>query len=192
MSHQTPSQTLGPFFAFGLAARQYDYPGAQIFDGDLVGDPIPGARIRIIGRVFDGGGQPIPDALVEIWQADAAGRYVQPGGSNLGFRGFGRLGTGVDPENRFLFRTVKPGAIDVVQAPHVNVILSMRGLLSHVYTRIYFGDEVEANARDRVLASVPPERRHTLIAPHESEADETIYRFDIRMQGENETVFFDV
>jgi protocatechuate 3,4-dioxygenase alpha subunit len=193
LSKQTPSQTLGPFFAFGLTAEQYDYPGVQIADGNLADDPVPGARIIITGRVFDGAGAPVPDALVEIWQADSTGRYPNAGGSNLGFRGFGRQGTGVDDENRFRFRTVKPGPIDASQAPHINVIVAMRGLLSHIYTRIYFADEAEANARDPVLALVPPERRQTLIAAREDAPDgETVYRFDIRMQGENETVFFDV
>lgn len=191
-SRQTPSQTLGPFFAFGLTAAQYGYPGAQIADSDLADDAVPGARIIVTGRILDGDGAPIPDALVEIWQADSSGRYPHTGGSNLGFRGFGRQGTGIDAENRFRFRTVKPGTIDAGQAPHINVIVAMRGLLSHVYTRIYFADEAAANARDPVLALVPPERRGTLIAAREIVEGETVYRFDIRMQGENETVFFDV
>jgi protocatechuate 3,4-dioxygenase, alpha subunit len=105
------------------------------------------------------------------------------------FSGFGRQGTGTDPDNRFIFETIKPGPVDAEQAPHISVIVFMRGLLTHAYTRVYFSDETEANARDPVLNSVPEDRRQTLIATRE--ADGT-YRFDIHMQGDAETVFFDV
>jgi protocatechuate 3,4-dioxygenase, alpha subunit len=151
-----------------------------------------GERIRIIGQVLDGEGVPIDDALIEIWQADAQGRYpgAREPGSNRMFSGFGRQGTGTDPENRFVFETVKPGPVDGEQAPHISVIVFMRGLLSHAYTRMYFSDEAQANARDPVLNSVPQERRSTLVAQRQE--DGPTYRFDIRMQGEGETVFFDV
>ena len=195
MSKQTPSQTVGPFFAYGLTARQYAYPDHQIADGVLVGDETPGSRIRILGHVFDGAGAPIHDALVEIWQADAAGRYPGvsgPGRGNVDFSGFGRQGTGADPECRFTFLTVKPGKVDERQAPHITFIVFMRGLLTHVYTRLYFDDEAAANAVDPVLAAVPAARRHTLIALRDSLAADALYRFDIRMQGKDETVFFDV
>ncbi len=191
-SRLTPSQTVGPFFAYGLAAKQYGYPDNQIADGVLLGEATPGDRIRITGRVFDGGGAPIPDALVEIWQADAAGRYPGTGGSNAEFTGFGRQGTGADPASRFTFLTVKPGKVDARQAPHITVIVFMRGLLTHVYTRLYFSDEASANALDPVLAAVPALRRHTLIAIRAPLAAEALYRFDIRMQGKDETVFFDI
>jgi protocatechuate 3,4-dioxygenase alpha subunit len=190
---QTPSQTVGPFFAYSLSAPQYGYEHTAIASGMVADDAVPGERIRIVGRILDGGGEPINDAMVEIWQADSEGRYSHPAdsrGSNQRFRGFGRFGTGTDPESRFIFDTVKPGSVDGVQAPHVNVILFMRGMLSHVYTRIYFSDEAEANARDPVLQSVLADRRHTLIAQRKEAA--ALYRFDIRMQGEEETVFFDV
>lgn len=189
---QTPSQTIGPFFAYSLAAPQYGYAHDGICSGRLAEDPVSGERIRIVGRVLDGAGNPVSDALVEIWQADPEGRYPHPAdrrGANASFHGFGRFGTGTDPENRFTFDTVKPGSVDGEQAPHVSVILFMRGMLSHAYTRIYFADEPEANARDPVLRSVPAERRGTLIARSEEPAT---YRFDIVMQGDNETVFFDV
>jgi protocatechuate 3,4-dioxygenase alpha subunit len=189
---QTPSQTVGPFFAYALTAPQYGYEFSGIASGDLADDTVPGEHIRIAGRVLDGEGEPIPDALVEIWQADAEGLYPDRGAtrdSNRPFRGFGRFGTGTDPQHRFIFHTIKPGRVGD-QAPHINVIVFMRGLLSHVYTRIYFSDEAEANARDRVLLSVPEERRPTLIAPRDEAAP--TYRFDIRMQGAHETVFFDV
>ena len=192
---QTPSQTVGPFFAYGLTAGQYGYPYSSIASGTIANEDDPGARIRVAGRVLDGAGAPISDAVVEIWQADCQGRYAHPAdgrGSNTGFKGFGRFGTGTDPENRFRFETVKPGLVDGVQAPHLNVIILMRGLLVHAYTHIYFGDEGEANARDPILLSVPEERRPTLIAKGYMTPSGMAYHLDIHMQGENETVFFDL
>jgi protocatechuate 3,4-dioxygenase alpha subunit len=189
---QTPSQTVGPFFAFGLSPEQYGYPFASIATGHMADEAADGERIRITGRVLDGEGAPIGDAMIELWQADAQGRYASPAEPrrNAGFSGFGRQGTGTDPENRFIFETIKPGPVDSDQAPHVSIIVFMRGLLTHAYTRLYFSDEIEANARDPVLNCVPQERRSTLIAQRQE--DGALYRFDIRMQGEGETVFFDV
>ncbi|MEQ8584710.1 MAG: protocatechuate 3,4-dioxygenase subunit alpha [Thalassobaculaceae bacterium] len=188
---QTPSQTVGPYFAYGLTARQYGYPQTSIAEGTMAGEDIAGERIRVEGRVFDGDGNLVPDAMIEIWQADAQGRYAHPAdgrGTNAGFTGFGRCGTGTDPQSRFIFETIKPAAPGAGEAPHLNVIVFMRGLLTHVFTRIYFADEAAANAGDAVLSSVPAERRGTLIA----ERTGNTYRFDIRIQGEDETVFFDV
>ena len=189
---QTPSQTVGPYFAYGLAPEQYGYQqnltsiaGSQMADSETEGE-----HIRVEGQVFDGGGNSISDALVEIWQADAMGRYAHPAdprGSNSTFKGFGRCGTGTDPRNRFWFDTVRPGKVAAEQAPHLNVIVSMRGMLLHAFTRIYFPDE-PANATDKVLNAVPAERRGTLIATRQGS---NVYRFDIHMQGDNETVFFD-
>src|SRR4051812_41851207 len=189
---QTPSQTVGPYFAYGLSPEQYGYQqqlgsiaGSQMASGETEGQ-----RIRVEGRVFDGAGNPISDALIEIWQADSLGRYAHPSdprGSNSTFKGFGRCGTGTDPQNRFWFDTIKPGKVDADQAPHLNVIVSMRGMLLHAFTRIYFSDE-PANAADKVLRLVPVGRRDTLIAAHQGG---NVYRFDIHMQGDNETVFFD-
>ncbi|MCR9175999.1 MAG: protocatechuate 3,4-dioxygenase subunit alpha [Alphaproteobacteria bacterium] len=191
---QTPSQTVGPYFAYGLTAKQYGYPQTSIAEGVLAGDDTEGERITLIGRVLDGEGKPIPDAMVEIWQADAQGRYAHtadPRGSNSTFVGFGRLGTGTDPQNRFLFQTVKPGAVGDGQAPHITLILFMRGLLTHLYTRVYFSDEADANAADPVLAAVSEDRRDTLVAAREDGAQGVVYRIDIHMQGPCETVFFD-
>ena len=192
---QTPSQTVGPYFSYALAAKQYGYEHTALAGDQLADDLVPGERIRIVGRVIDGGGEPVNDALVEIWQADSQGRYAHPAdgrGSNSGFQGFGRFGTGTDPQNRFLFHTIKPGPVDGEQAPHISVVIFMRGLLSHAYTRLYFSDEAERNARDPVLQAVPEERRHTLIARREETDAATLYHFDIRMQGDEETVFFEV
>jgi protocatechuate 3,4-dioxygenase, alpha subunit len=192
---QTPSQTVGPYFAYGLTPEEYGYAHRSIARPKVAPDDTPGQHIRIEGRVYDGAGEPIDDALIEIWQADCEGRYAHPAdprGSNAHFGGFGRAGTGADPECRFVFHTVKPGAIGDGQAPHINVIVMMRGLLSHAYTRIYFPDEAEANTRDPVLNAVPEERRKTLIAERVETPSGLAYRFDIHMQGEEETVFFDV
>jgi protocatechuate 3,4-dioxygenase alpha subunit len=189
---QTPSQTVGPYFAYGLAPEQYGYnqnlssiAGSQMAEGD-----VEGQRIRVEGRVFDGKGEPISDALIEVWQADQLGRYAHPSdprGSNNTFKGFGRCGTGTDKQNRFWFDTIKPGKVDSGQAPHLNVIVSMRGMLLHAFTRAYFSDE-PSNATDKVLNAIPAERRDTLIAAHQGGG---VYRFDIHMQGDRETVFFD-
>jgi protocatechuate 3,4-dioxygenase, alpha subunit len=168
---QTPSQTIGPFFAYGLTAEQYGYPFTQIASGIIAASD---SSIRIAGCVLDGEGKPVSDAMVEIWQAGV---------------GFGRQGTGTAPDNRFEFETVKPRAFSATEAPHLTVVVFMRGLLSHLYTRIYFEDEAAANATDDVLAGLPPERRATLLARRESSLR---YRFDIHLQGEAETVFFDL
>jgi len=195
---QTPSQTVGPYFAYGLTSEQYGYPHSAIADGALVVDGIEGERIAIEGRVLDGTGDAISDAMIEIWQANAHGRYNHPADDRRDnrlepeFSGFGRVGTGVDEDNRFRFWTVKPGSVSAGEAPHINVIVFMRGLLSHAYTRIYFSDEADANAADPVLQSVPAERRDTLIAMRDDIGDTVVYRFDIHMQGDRETVFFDV
>ena len=195
MPKQTPSQTVGPYFAYGLTPEQYGYAFSSIAGGVLATEAGDGERIRIEGRVLDGAGAAVSDAMVEIWQADGQGRYAHPAdsrSSNARFRGFGRVGTGTDPEHRFVFETVKPGAPGEGQAPHVNLVLFLRGLLSHAYTRIYFPDEAEANAADPVLAAVPAERRATLIAAREESGGTPLYRFDIHLQGDRETVFFDV
>ena len=192
---QTPSQTVGPYFAYGLTPEQYGYPLTSVAGPHMRDADTDGEAIRIEGRVLDGEGVPVNDAMIELWQADARGRYAHPAdprSSNAGFAGFGRCGTGTDADNRFRFETVKPGAIGEGQAPHVNVAVFMRGLLTHAYTRMYFSDEAEANAADPVLADVPGDRRATLIAERVQEDGATVYRFDIHMQGENETVFFDV
>ena len=195
MPKQTPSQTVGPYFAYGLTPEPYGYAFSGIAGGVLTAEDGDGERIRIEGRVLDGAGAAVGDAMVEIWQADGQGRYAHPAdprSSNARFRGFGRVGTGSDPEHRFVFETVKPGAPAEGQAPHVNLVLFLRGLLSHAYTRIYFSDEAEANAADPVLAAVPAERRATLIAAREESGGTPLYRFDIHLQGDRETVFFDV
>jgi len=170
---QTPSQTVGPFFAYGLTPEQYGYDFKSLVGNELVSPLDDPTAITISGRVFDGAGQPIPDAMIELW--DAANGC------------FGRFGTGTDPQNRFLFYTVKPASVDG-QAPHLSVIVFMRGQLIHAYTRIYFADEPEANAQDPVLNAVPEDRRATLLAEKAGSG----YVFDIFMQGERETVFFAV
>jgi protocatechuate 3,4-dioxygenase alpha subunit len=176
---QTPSQTIGPFFAFGL---EYE-GGTQLVPGHL-----PQA-IRLHGTVLDGAGAPIPDGLVEIWQADERGHLPQELGSltrdGYTFTGFGRDTT--TRAGNYGFTTVKPGPVDG-RAPYVLVTVFARGLTHHLSTRAYFDDETELNQRDSLLASVPADRRSTLIAVSDAPAS---YRFDIRLQGDGETVFLE-
>lgn len=195
MAGITPSQTVGPFFSPALTPGK-DYPWHQPIANDLITPDASGQRIRIEGRVFDGDGAPVNDAMVEIWQADAAGRYAHPADKqrpNAKFTGFGRSGT--DAEGRYSFSTIKPGSVagpdGKPQAPHILVAVFARGLPRHAYTRIYFPEET-ANASDQILTLVPADRRETLVAKREDRNGAAVYVFDIRLQGENETVFFDV
>lgn len=180
----TPSQTVGPYFAIGLPWPEGPH---------AVAPDTPGT-ITIAGRVFDGSGQPVPDILIEIWQADPNGRfadlYGHGGRSELvGFRGFARYGQ-EDGDGHFELVTVKPGRVPALdgglQAPHIGVSVFARGMLHRCVTRIYFGDEAQANAEDPLLARVPADRRETLLAQPTSGG----YTFDIRLQGAGETVFF--
>jgi len=191
---QTPSQAIGPFFAHGLIPEQYGYAFTSLAGTALASERTMGERVRIQGQVLDGEAVPVADALVEIWQADAEGRYMHPAAPprNVEFTGFGRAGTGADPHNRFLFDTIKPGAPQTGHAPHIHVFVFMPGLLNHVSTRLYFSDETSANERDNVLQSIAAVRRNTLIALREQSDEGAVYRFDIHMQGPLETVFFDL
>jgi protocatechuate 3,4-dioxygenase, alpha subunit len=172
----TGSQTVGPFFHFALTAS----PAL----GTMAPEGAAGERIRLHVRVLDGDGAPVPDAMIEIYQADAGGAYGRPP-----FTGFGRLPT--DEHGACVFQTVRPGAVPVgVQAPHVNVCVFARGLLRHLYTRIYFAGDVGLDS-DPLMAVVPDDRRPTLVAaPIGGRQDE--WEFTIRLQGEQETVFFDL
>ncbi len=199
---ETPSQTAGPYVHIGLIPHQagfamFDKP----FGNVLAGPDTPGERIRIEGRVLDGLGAPCRDVLVEIWQANAAGRYNHPadrqeGALDLGFRGWGRTGTDFDT-GLYGFETVKPGPVagrhGHPMAPHVNVWLVARGINVGLSTRMYFADEAALNEQDPVLRLIDPAvRRETLLARREQRDGGATYVFDIRLQGEGETVFFDV
>ena len=192
----TPSQTVGPFFAYGLTSNG-KYAWNDAFTNDLVTPDTSGERIRIEGRVFDGDGAPVPDSMLEIWQADAQGRFSDPQDKralpNSSFRGFGRCGTSGDGE--YAFATVKPGAVPgpdgKPQAPHILMAIFARGMLVQNYTRIYFDDE-PSNAADPILALVPRDRRTTLIAKRVQGNAGPVYHFDIHLQGDRETVFFAV
>lgn len=180
----TPSQTVGPFFALPQGMLWDDGP-------ELVPADREGAFV-LRGVLRDGNGDPVPDGVIEIWQADEQGRFDHPDDprpESSGWQGFGRCGT--DPEGRFWFRTVKPGPLPTpggqTEAPHIDITVLARGMLNRVVTRVYFPDEA-ANDTDPVLSAVPAERRDTLIGV--AEADDL--RFDIRLQGDGETVFFAV
>ena len=192
----TPSQTVGPYFAYGLTSNgKYDWNDA--FSNNLVTPDTSGERIRVEGRVFDGDGAPMPDCMLEIWQADAQGRFADPQDTsalpNSSFKGFGRIGT--DANGGYAFDTIRPGPVadpdGKLQAPHLVLAVFARGMLLHLYTRIYFDGEA-ANATDPVLALVPADRRHTLIATRQGGSGNAFYGLDIHMQGDHETVFFDV
>lgn len=185
----TPSQTVGPFFHLGCTE--------QASVGSLITAATKGERICLVCRIFDGEDQPVPDAMIEIWQANAEGRYAHPQDMQQkpldpNFNGFGRLAS--DQQGSCVFETIKPGRVPgndgALQAPHINVSVFARGILKRLATRIYFAGD-PANTEDPILALVPAERRSTLLAQPDT-ADKTRLLFDIRLCGGNETVFFDV
>ncbi|WP_373376125.1 protocatechuate 3,4-dioxygenase subunit alpha [Cupriavidus nantongensis] len=189
MLYATASQTVGPYLHIGLS-------GLDCADLTTGAPALSGQRIVIEGRVIDGDGEPVPDGMVEIWQANPAGRYRHAEDTRelplvSGFTGFGRVPTEADGSFRFV--TVKPGAVPAVdgrqQAPHIMVSVFMRGLVRHLATRLYFPDEAVANGADPVLALVPPERRDTLVG---NDAGNGTLRWDIVLQGPDETAFFDI
>jgi len=192
MAGLTPSQTVGPFFAYGLTPNG-KYSWNDAFTNNLLTPDVSGDRIRVEGFVYDGDGANVPDAMLEIWQADAQGRFSDPqdsrGLTNSSFKGFGRCGTGAEG---YSFETIKPGAVPgpdgKPQAPHIVLAIFGRGMTMQSMTRIYFDDE-PSNASDEVMALVPEDRRNTLVAKKTAPG---VYRFDIYLQGDNETVFFDV
>jgi protocatechuate 3,4-dioxygenase, alpha subunit len=184
---ETPSQTVGPYFSMRLAGEGQNILTTQ------------GDRIVIEGKVLDGAGNHIEDAFLELWQAAPSGRYRHPDDRrdlelDPSFTGFGRTASDFET-GEYRFETLKPGRVPdpegAFQAPHISLIIQGRGMLNPVFTRIYFSDEEEANADDLVLRGVPESRRHTLIADLREGSNPPTYRFDIRMQGEDETVFFD-
>ncbi|MGE0853041.1 MAG: protocatechuate 3,4-dioxygenase subunit alpha [Hyphomicrobiaceae bacterium] len=193
MPERTPSQTVGPYLHIGLTQGRY---GRTEIVGSTVADSgLAGTHIRIEGRIVDGDGNAMPDAVIEIWQADSEGRYAHPADgrplASNSFRGFGRCPTSED--GTFAFDTIKPGPVPgpggTPQAPHINVGIFARGVLKRLFTRLYFSGE-PANVADPILALVPPARRDTLIAKPQPGKTGT-YRFDIRVQGGSETVFFE-
>ncbi|RWO91270.1 protocatechuate 3,4-dioxygenase subunit alpha [Mesorhizobium sp.] len=195
---ESASQTAGPYVHIGLTPNFAGISG--VYERDLgtalVNDKTRGERIRVNIRVIDGAGSPLNDALVEIWQADAAGIYNSPsdlrGSADPNFTGWGRLPTDMTT-GECMFETIKPGRVPFFDgrkmAPHLTVWIVARGINIGLHTRMYFGDEETANAEDPVLMRIEQkERVSTLVAPHDGD----IYRFDIHLQGINETVFFDI
>ena len=200
---ETPSQTAGPYVHIGLIPRQ---AGFDIFENNLgeqmAGPGAKGERVRIEGRIFDGAGGLVRDALIEAWQADANGRFPHPADKQEGpppapaFRNWGRAGTDFET-GLWVLDTIKPGPVagrhgHRKMAPHVNLWIVARGINLGLSTRLYFADEDAANATDPVLNIIDPVRRETLIAGRSERGGEVVYTFDIQLQGERETVFIDV
>ena len=192
----TPSQTVGPYFAYGLTSNgKYDWNDA--FSNNLVTPDVSGERIRVEGTVFDGDGRPCRIPCWRSGRRTRRARFSDPQDKralpNSTFRGFGRIGT--DAKGGYAFDTIKPGSVPdpdgKPQAPHIVLAIYARGMLLHLYSRIYFDGEA-ANAADPVLALVPADRRTTLIATRQPGTGNAVYRFDIHLQGDNETVFFDI
>jgi len=184
----TTSQTVGPFFKIGLQ---------WLYRDNLVGEGVSGERVTIQGRIFDGDGVPVPDAIVEIWQANAHGKYAHPEDTQdkplePGFKGYGRVPA--NPEGGFRFATIKPGPVPGPngkdQAPHIAISIFMRGVLRRLVTRIYFPDDPR-NAADFILNLVEPARRATLIAK-KTAGDLSVLEWNVVLQGPDETVFFDL
>jgi protocatechuate 3,4-dioxygenase alpha subunit len=184
----TASQTVGPFFSFSLTAK----PLGQMRQPQTAGEPV-----RLVIRLFDGEGAPIPDGIIELWQADASGKYAhpedrQPRAPDATFCGFGRMGT--DQTGTSVFETIRPGKVpgrrETRQAPHINVIVLARGMLLPLFTRIYFAGD-PANKEDAAIAMVPEDRRSSLLAQPDASRPGT-WNFDIHLCGESETVFFDL
>ncbi len=180
---QTPTQTVGPYFAIGLAPHRISLPFTPLATEEIATDEAEGERLVLTGHVFDGDGVPVSDALIEARQRDARGSWK----SGPGFRGYGRAAT--DQNGTFLFRSVKPAPACDGEAPHLWLIVQARGLLGPLITRVHFADEAERNERDPIFLAAPPARRATLLAHSIGPGR---YRFDIRLQGEHETVFFDL
>lgn len=203
LMRETASQTAGPYVHIGLAPRQ---AGFDIFENNfgnvLTNASTTGERIRIEGRVFDGIGTVLKDVLIECWQANAEGKYAHPADQQPGknvdanFRGWGRACTDFET-GVYSFETIKPGVVTGrngrFMAPHINLWIVARGINLGLNTRLYFSDEAEANQKDAVLNIIEWEaRRATLVAQRSEDKSGVVYRFDIRLQGEGETVFFDI
>ena len=197
--HESPSQTAGPYVHIGclpnwsgIAGVYAEDPGSRLINADTRGE-----RVSVAGRIFDGDGAPVLDAVIEIWQADAAGLYPSSvetrGAADPNFGGWGRVATAFD-SGEFRIDTIRPGRVPYPdgrpQAPHINCWIVARGINVGLQTRVYFADEADANAEDPVLALIEPrDRVDTLLAQPDGEGG---FRFDIHLQGERETVFFDI
>lgn len=192
---ETPSQTAGPYVHIGMTPNFCDIRGVYASDlgADMNLGNIPGERIELTGRIIDGDGAPVIDAVIETWQADSTGTYINPADVLPGaFSGWGRVP--MSEQGAFSIKTIKPGRVPgpdgKPMAPHISLWIVARGINIGLQTRLYFEDEADANATDWVLTRIPsPARRKTLIARKDGDGR---YVLDIRLQGENETVFFDL
>ncbi|WP_019672840.1 protocatechuate 3,4-dioxygenase subunit alpha [Psychrobacter lutiphocae] len=191
---ETASQTAGPYVHIGLALEVAGFASRddEIWE-NLAKEGAEGQHIELIGAVYDGNGDLVRDALIEIWQADSQGEYIAEFDNKKPFSGFGRSACATD--GHYHFYTIKPGRVDFdhqKMAPHINVAVFARGINIHLQTRAYFDDEQEANSECPILSRIiSPERQNTLIAVKEDTEEKPRYRFDIYLQGNNETVFFD-
>lgn len=190
---QTPSQTMGPFFAHGLTPEEYGYNFKSIARPTIGDLSVKGDQIIITGKVYDGNGDSVVDAMLEFWQCDPTGAYIEKeqDATTRGFKGFGRVGTGMNNQHIYQIHTVKPQGINN-GAPFIYVTIFMRGMLNHQYTRIYFSDEADLNEKDEVFNLIPKSRQDTVLAKKQEVDGVTVYHFDIHIQGEKETVFFDI
>ncbi|MBD8683499.1 protocatechuate 3,4-dioxygenase subunit alpha [Pseudomonas sp. CFBP 13719] len=193
---ETPSQTAGPYVHIGLAlAAAGIEPREHEIWNQMAKPEAPGEHILLLGNVYDGNGHLVRDSFLELWQADDQGHYHIDFDQNQPFNSFGRTATTFDA-GEWTVQTIKPGVVNnaagVPMAPHINISLFARGVNIHLHTRLYFSDEAEANGKDPVLNLIEqPARRETLIATRCEVDGKLAYRFDMRIQGEGETVFFD-
>jgi protocatechuate 3,4-dioxygenase alpha subunit len=184
---QTASHTVGPFFAYGLTAEQYKYKFPSVVKHKMRKEGIKGTPITLSGQVFDGEKKPLNDAMIEIWHSDPNGNYATH--TEDGVFGFGRSGTGSNEDLTYLFETFKPGSISEKNSPHINVIVFARGMQNHLFTRIYFPEDENLFCNDSLLQQINPSLYNKLTAKL---IKENSYSFDIILQGENESIFFDI
>jgi len=192
---ESPSQTAGPYVHIGMTPNFCDITGviAQDMGANMLTPETSGERIIITGRVIDGSGAPVADAVIELWQADSEGRFADADSSPPAFSGWGRQPTQAD--GTYTFETIKPGPVEGpvgrFQAPHVSLWIVARGINMGLQTRVYFADEAEANADDFVLNKIMDRRRRETLIARREEGSGVRYVLDIHLQGERETVFFD-
>ena len=188
---ETASQTAGPYVHIGLSPKEAGFEiYANELGAEIAGPGVPGTRIRVEGTVWDGEGAPVRDVMIEVWQADAKGAYAPHGAVASGFRGWGRVICDFDT-GAWGFDTIMPGTADD-HAPHLCLWIAARGINTGLHTRLYFPDHADLHSDDPVLRLIPQAQQQTLVAQRDTDAPIPLYRFDIVLQGEGETVFLDI